>query len=57
VDGRTRDRITVPADASEEDIRAAALAVPNAARFIAGKAVRGVVIVPGRLVNVVTGGV
>jgi leucyl-tRNA synthetase len=56
VDGRTRDRITVPTDASEEDIRAAALAAPNAARFVAGAVVRGVVIVPGRLVNVVVSG-
>ncbi|HST90081.1 MAG TPA: leucine--tRNA ligase [Ktedonobacterales bacterium] len=57
VDGRMRDRITIAADASEEAIRAAALAAPNVARFVAGAAeVRGVVIVPGRLVNVVTGG-
>ena len=55
VDGRTRDHITVSTDASAEDIRTAALAAPNAARFVAGAAVRGVVIVPGRLVNVVTG--
>ncbi len=55
VNGRLRDRITVAADATDEQIRAAAEAAPNARRAIGGGTVRQVVIVPGRLVNIVTG--
>jgi leucyl-tRNA synthetase len=40
-------------DASEESIRAAALAEDNVARFVDGRPVRKVIIVPGRLVNIV----
>ena len=54
VNGRLRDRITVHADASEAEIRAAAMAAANARRAIGEKVVRQVVIVPGRLVNIVT---
>ena len=54
VNGRLRDRITVAADASEAEIREAALAAPNSRRAIGEKAVRQAVIVPGRLVNIVT---
>ena len=54
VNGRLRDRVTVATDASDEQIRAAAEAAPNAQRAIGGDAVRQVVIVPGRLVNIVT---
>jgi leucyl-tRNA synthetase len=54
VNGRLRDRITVAADAADETIRAAAEAAPNARRAIGDAPVRQVVIVPGRLVNIVT---
>jgi leucyl-tRNA synthetase len=53
VDGRRRDEIEVAADADEETIRAAALAAPNVRRHLGDRAPRRVVIVPGRLVNVV----
>jgi leucyl-tRNA synthetase len=56
VNGRLRDRITVDSDASEAQIRAAAAAAPNAKRAIGGDPVRQVVVVPGRLVNIVTEG-
>jgi leucyl-tRNA synthetase len=55
VNGRLRDRVTVASDATEEQIRAAAGAAPNARRAVGEAAVRQVVIVPGRLVNIVTG--
>lgn len=54
VNGRLRDRISVASDASDEQIRETAEAAPNAQRAIGGVAVRQVVIVPGRLVNIVT---
>ena len=56
VNGRLRDRITVDSDASEAQIRDAAAAAPNAKRAIGGDPVRQVVVVPGRLVNIVTEG-
>jgi len=53
VNGRLRGRVPVPADADEATARAAALADPGVARFIAGQPVRKPVYVPGKLVNVV----
>jgi leucyl-tRNA synthetase len=53
VNGKVRGKVTVPADAADEEIRRAALQESNVTRFIEDKQVRKVVIVPGRLVNVV----
>ncbi len=53
VGGKLRGRFTVPADAGDKQIEAAALATPEFAKFGEGRAVRMVRIVPGRLVNVV----
>jgi leucyl-tRNA synthetase len=53
VNGKRRDEIEVDASASDEDIRAAALAAPGVVRHLAGKAPRKVIVVKGRLVNVV----
>jgi leucyl-tRNA synthetase len=55
VNGRLRDRITIATDASDEQIRETATTAPNAQRAIGEDAVRKVIIVPGRLVNIVTG--
>ena len=54
VDGRVRDRIQVPAGISDEEARERALASPRVRRFIDGREVATVIVVPGRLVNVVT---
>jgi leucyl-tRNA synthetase len=53
VNGKVRGRVTVSAEAAEEEIRAAALRDDNVQRFVGDKAVRRVVVVPGKLVNVV----
>jgi leucyl-tRNA synthetase len=54
VDGRLRDHVRVaPAD-DEAATRTAALACPKVRLALAGRSVARVVIVPGRLVNVVT---
>jgi leucyl-tRNA synthetase len=53
VNGRKRSEIRVPADAGEEAIRAAALADDAVVRHLAGRAPKKVIVVPGRLVNVV----
>jgi leucyl-tRNA synthetase len=53
VDGRLRDRISVAALADEATISAVALAAPKVREATADRAVRRVVVVPGRVVNVV----
>jgi leucyl-tRNA synthetase len=53
VNGKVRDRVTVPADISEDAARQAALASEAAQRFMEGKSPREVIVVPGRLVNIV----
>ncbi len=55
VNGKVRGKLTIAVEASKEDVEAAALAEPNVKRFIEDKQVRKVIIVPGRLVNVVVG--
>jgi leucyl-tRNA synthetase len=53
VNGRKRGEIRVAADADAASAEAAALADANVARFLEGVTVRKVVVVPGRLVNIV----
>ena len=53
VNGKRRDEIQVPVDADEASIRAAALAAEPVQRHLAGRTPKKVIIVPGRLVNVV----
>jgi leucyl-tRNA synthetase len=53
VNGKLRDRITVPADVSEEDAKAAALASEVVKKHLEGKTPKQVVYVKGRLVNIV----
>ena len=55
VDGRVRDRLTVPVDVIEERIRQQALACENVRRYLENRQVTRVIYVPGRLVNLVTG--
>jgi leucyl-tRNA synthetase len=54
VNGKVRGRITVPAEAGEDAVRGRALEEPRVAEMIRGKEVVKVVVVPGRLVSVVT---
>jgi leucyl-tRNA synthetase len=53
VNGKLRGRIVVAVDAAESAVRSAALADANVQRFIGAAAVRKVIVVPGKLVNVV----
>ncbi len=53
VNGKVRDRITVPADTNEDTLRAQALASDAVQRQLKGQPPRQVVVVPGRLVNIV----
>lgn len=51
--GKTRFMLEVAADASKEDVEAAALSAPEAARWLDGKTPRRVIVVPGKIVNIV----
>lgn len=51
--GKTRYMVEVAATASKEDVEKAALSDPNAAKWLGDKAPRKVIVVPGRIVNVV----
>ena len=53
VNGKVRSRVTVPADAGREAVAAAALAEEKIAALVDGATPKKVVVVPGRLVNVV----
>ena len=53
VNGKRRDEIEVPADAEREAIEATALASEAVQRHLDGRAPKKVIVVPGRLVNVV----
>jgi len=53
VDGKLRDRVSVPRTAGDEGVKAAALRSPGIEAFLAGRAVAKVVYVKGRVVNVV----
>jgi leucyl-tRNA synthetase len=53
VNGKLRARLSVAVDASKEAIEAEALADENVQRYIEGKDVRKVIVVPGRLVSIV----
>ena len=55
VNGKMRDKIVVPKDAPKEAIEAAARNSAKIAEWTAGKEIRKVVVVPGRLVNLVVG--
>jgi leucyl-tRNA synthetase len=55
VNGKLRARISVPSEAPREELERLALADENVQRFVDGKPVRKVVVVPGKLVNVVVG--
>ena len=53
VNGKVRAKLSVAVDADKETLEAAALAEENVMRFIEEKTVRKVIVVPGKLVNVV----
>ena len=53
VNGKLRARITVPVEAGEEALREAALADPHVRKFVGTAAIRKVIVVRGKLVNVV----
>ncbi|MCQ4301072.1 leucine--tRNA ligase [Pseudomonas songnenensis] len=53
VNGKLRGQIEVPAAATREEVEAAARGNENVLRFTEGLAIRKVIVVPGKLVNIV----
>ena len=53
INGKLRGTIEVAIDAMRDAIEAAALAEPNVAKFLEGQAVKKVIVVPGKIVNIV----
>ncbi len=53
INGKVRDRITVPAEASEEEIKSAALASETVQKYLDGKKPKKVIVANKRLVSIV----
>jgi len=53
INGKLRGSVVVPSGASNKEIEAIALASETVVQFAAGAAIKRVIVVPGRLVNVV----
>lgn len=53
VNGKVRDRITAPADISDEDARKAALESEQVIKFLEGQTPKKVIVVKGKLINIV----
>ncbi len=53
VNGKVRGKVTVPATSSEEEIKAAAKADPNVAKFLDGKEILKEIYIPSKMLNFV----
>ncbi len=53
VNGKVRAKLEAPADADKDALEKLALADPNVQKFIADKMIRKIIVVPGKLVNIV----
>jgi leucyl-tRNA synthetase len=56
VNGKLRAKISVAADADQKQVETVAFADENVQRFTEGKEVRKIILVPGRLLNIVVAG-
>jgi leucyl-tRNA synthetase len=55
VNGKVRDKLTASASATADELKALALSSSRLAEFTEGKTIKNVIVVPGRLVNIVVG--
>jgi leucyl-tRNA synthetase len=53
INGRFVDRVRIAADASDDVVREAALAQPKVSQVIGQRVIKRIVVVPGRIVNIV----
>jgi leucyl-tRNA synthetase len=56
INGRVRGRITVAANATNEEMEQAALADPKVIKYLEGNAIRKVIVVSKKLINIVASG-
>ena len=56
MNGKLRSKVMVPPGISEDALKAAALADERIKSLIEGKPIRKVIVVPGKLVNIVVAG-
>jgi leucyl-tRNA synthetase len=55
VNGKLRGTIAVSVNAARDEIEKTAMAESNVAKFLEGQAVKKVIVVPGKIVNIVVG--
>ncbi|KAA3621583.1 MAG: leucine--tRNA ligase, partial [Bacteroidetes bacterium] len=55
INGKTRMTVDFPADASKEDLEKSAVELEELNKWIDGKTIRRVIVVPGRMINIVVG--
>lgn len=53
--GKTRFTLSVSPEATKEEIEKLALASPEAAKWIEGKSIRKIIVVPNKIINIVVG--
>jgi leucyl-tRNA synthetase len=53
--GKTRFTLSVAPETSREEIERLALESPEAAKWIEGKTIRKIIVVPNKIINVVVG--
>ena len=53
VNGKKRSEVRVSVDATEDEIKQTALAESNVQKFIEGHTIRKMIVVPGKLLNIV----
>ena len=53
VNGRVRDKMTVPANITEDDAKRVAVESERVQQYLSGREPRQIIYVPGRLVNIV----
>ena len=55
IKGKVRSKMTIDADATEEQIRETAMSDPRIVELIGDSVVRKVIVVPGKIINIITG--
>jgi leucyl-tRNA synthetase len=55
VNGKMRGNLEIGREVGEDEVRRRALALANVTKHLEGKTVRKVIVVPGRIVNIVVG--
>jgi len=53
INGKVRAELSVAAEASIQEVETQALALPRVVEYLAGKSIKKVIVVPGRIVNIV----